>query len=51
MLRTGRFTAPYVVSQGTALGRSGRVHISRDPDGTILVGGGTATCITGEVEL
>ena len=26
LLRTGRATAPYVVSQGTLLGRAGRVH-------------------------
>jgi PhzF family phenazine biosynthesis protein len=51
LLRTGRASAPYVASQGTALGRSGRVHISRDPDGTVWVGGGTVTCVTGEVEL
>ena len=51
MLRTGRASAPYVASQGSALGRSGRVHISRDADGTVWVGGGTVTCITGAVEL
>jgi PhzF family phenazine biosynthesis protein len=51
LLRTGRANAPYVVSQGTALGRSGRVHISRDSDGTIWVGGGTVTCVAGTVEL
>jgi predicted PhzF superfamily epimerase YddE/YHI9 len=51
LLRTGRASAPYVASQGTALGRSGRVHISRDPDGAIWVGGGTITCVVGEVEL
>jgi PhzF family phenazine biosynthesis protein len=51
LLRTGRASAPYVASQGTALGRSGRVHITRDADGTIWVGGGTVTCISGEVEL
>jgi PhzF family phenazine biosynthesis protein len=51
LLRTGRASAPYVASQGTALGRLGRVHISRDADGTIWVGGGTVTCVTGEVEL
>jgi PhzF family phenazine biosynthesis protein len=51
LLRSGRASAPYVASQGTALGRSGRVHISRDPDGTIWVGGGTITCMAGEVEL
>src|SRR5262245_17214098 len=51
LLRTGRASAPYVASQGTALGRSGRVHIARDPDGTIWVGGGTVTCVSGHVEL
>ena len=51
LLRTGRAAAPYVASQGTALGRSGRVHISRDPDGTIWVAGGTVTCVSGQVEL
>jgi predicted PhzF superfamily epimerase YddE/YHI9 len=40
-----------VASQGTALGRQGRVHVSRDDDGTIWVGGGTVTCVTGRVDL
>jgi len=51
LLRTGRASVPYVASQGTALGRSGRVHLARDPDGTIWVGGGTVTCVSGQVEL
>ena len=51
LLGTGRATAPYVVSQGTALGRAGRVHISQDADGTIWVAGGTVTCIRGQAEL
>jgi PhzF family phenazine biosynthesis protein len=52
LLSSGRASAPYVASQGTALGRSGRVHVSRDDDdGTIWVGGGTVTCIAGQVEL
>jgi PhzF family phenazine biosynthesis protein len=51
LLETGRASAPYVARQGTALGRDGRVHVSRDPDGTIWVGGGTVTCITGTVEI
>jgi predicted PhzF superfamily epimerase YddE/YHI9 len=51
LIRSGRASAPYVASQGTALGRFGRVHISRDPDGTIWVGGGTITCVAGEVVL
>ncbi|MBD0281219.1 MAG: PhzF family phenazine biosynthesis protein [Thermoleophilaceae bacterium] len=51
LIRTGRAKAPYVAAQGTALGRSGRVHVSRDGDGTIWTGGGTITCLTGQVEL
>lgn len=51
LLATGRVTAPYVASQGTALGRRGRVHISRDDDGQVWVGGGTVTCVSGTVEL
>ncbi|HEX7473352.1 MAG TPA: PhzF family phenazine biosynthesis protein [Candidatus Limnocylindrales bacterium] len=51
LLRTGRVATPYVASQGTALGRAGRAHVSRDADGTIWVGGGTVTCVLGEVEL
>jgi PhzF family phenazine biosynthesis protein len=51
LLDSGRASAPYVASQGTALGWAGRAHISRDDDGTIWVGGGTVTCVTGEVRL
>jgi PhzF family phenazine biosynthesis protein len=51
LLRTGRASAPYVASQGAALGRDGRVHISRDADGAIWVAGGTVTCVSGQVEL
>jgi PhzF family phenazine biosynthesis protein len=51
LLRTGRLKAPYIARQGTALGRAGKVHVTQDADGTIWVGGGTVTCIAGEVEL
>jgi predicted PhzF superfamily epimerase YddE/YHI9 len=50
LLDTGRARAPYVAAQGTALGREGRVHVDRDSDGQIWVGGGTLTCVTGELE-
>jgi len=50
LLATGRVTAPYVASQGTAMGRRGRVHVSRE-DGQVWVGGGTVTCVSGTVEL
>lgn len=51
LLGSGRASAPYVASQGTALGWAGRAHVSRDGDGTIWVGGGTVTCVSGEVQL
>jgi PhzF family phenazine biosynthesis protein len=51
LVRTGQVTTPYVSSQGTVLGRAGRVHVTADPDGAIWVGGGTVTCVTGQVEL
>jgi PhzF family phenazine biosynthesis protein len=51
LLGSGRLQAPYVASQGAALGRAGRVHISTDADGTVWVGGSSVTCISGEVEL
>jgi PhzF family phenazine biosynthesis protein len=50
LLGSGRATAPYVASQGTALGRAGRVHITQDGD-DVWVGGGTVTCVDGDVEL
>jgi PhzF family phenazine biosynthesis protein len=46
-----RVAAPYVASQGTAMGRRGRVRVSRDADGQVWVGGGTVTCVSGTVEL
>ena len=51
LLRTGRATAPYTASQGTAMGRAGRVHITRDDAGTIWTGGGTVSCVVGHVDL
>lgn len=50
LLGTGRVTAPYVASQGTALGRAGRVHVSQDGDGQIWVGGASRTCVAGYVD-
>jgi PhzF family phenazine biosynthesis protein len=51
LLATGRATAPYVARQGTVLGRAGRVHISQDVDGAVWVGGGTVSCVRGELDL
>jgi PhzF family phenazine biosynthesis protein len=51
LLRTGRVQTPYVASQGAALGRAGRVHVSRDETGQIWIGGGAVTCVRGDVEV
>jgi PhzF family phenazine biosynthesis protein len=51
LIRAGRAKAPWVATQGTAIGRAGRVHVSQDADGTIWVGGGSVTCVRGEVDL
>ena len=49
LVGTGQVSPPYVVSQGAALRRAGRVHISQDDEGAIWVGGGTVTCSTGNI--
>jgi PhzF family phenazine biosynthesis protein len=51
LIGTGRLPDSYLASQGTVLGRAGRVHVVRDPDATIWVGGGTITAVQGEVDL
>ena len=51
LIGAGRLQAPYVATQGSAIGRDGRVHVSQDEDGTIWVGGRTETVIAGTVEL
>jgi PhzF family phenazine biosynthesis protein len=51
LLSSGKATAPYTASQGTALGRRGRVHVTADPDGSVWIGGGTHTLVSGSVHL
>jgi len=51
LLGSGRLEAPYVASQGGAIGRAGRVHVAREEDGTIWVGGRAETLVAGEVAL
>ncbi len=48
----GAHLAPprYIASQGTALGRAGRVHVEQDGD-IVWVGGGSVTCVDGQVLL
>ena len=48
---TGDLPPSYVASQGTAIGRRGRIHVDTDPAGRIWVGGDTLTTIQGTVRL
>ena len=50
LIGAGLAPARYIASQGTALGRAGRVHVQQD-GADIWVGGHTATCISGTVRL
>jgi PhzF family phenazine biosynthesis protein len=51
LLANGRLTAPYVARQGTALGRTGRVHVSVDEAGAVWVAGATRTLVRGSLVL
>lgn len=50
LIGAGIAPARYIASQGTALGRAGRVHVAQDGD-AIWVGGDTVTCVNGTVRL
>ena len=50
LIEDGVAPARYIASQGTALGREGRVHLAC-VDGEVWVGGECVTCIDGEVML
>lgn len=51
LTRSGELPPSYLVRQGTALGRDGRVRISTAEDDVIWVGGDCRTLIVGEVTL
>lgn len=48
LMSAGLAPAAYVASQGTVLGREGRIHVERDGD-DIWIGGETLTCIKGKL--
>lgn len=50
LLSEGRVDAPYVASQGTALGRSGRIHITQDEEGSVWVGGNVHDVVEGTLQ-
>jgi PhzF family phenazine biosynthesis protein len=46
-----RLPERYVAAQGQALGRAGRVHVTRDGNDQVWIGGDSVTCIDGQVGL
>ena len=51
LIEDGHLPANYVAGQGQCLGRDGQVHIARDAEGHVWVGGDVVTCIDGNVTL
>jgi PhzF family phenazine biosynthesis protein len=49
LMAEGHMPARYTAAQGRAIGREGRVLISRDTQGQVWVGGHSVTCISGIV--
>jgi PhzF family phenazine biosynthesis protein len=50
LIGTGRAPSSYVAAQGTALGRRGRVYVSKVDD-EVWTGGDTVTGVTGRLHL
>jgi PhzF family phenazine biosynthesis protein len=51
LMAEGHAPDAYVAAQGTCLQRAGRVHLQRDTDGQVWVGGESVTCIEGQASL
>ena len=51
LIAEGHAPARYTASQGVCLGRAGQVHIERDAQGQVWVGGETVSCVDGSVTL
>ena len=50
LIGSGVMPARYVASQGTAMGRAGRVHVEQR-DGDIWIGGDSVALVEGRVSL
>ena len=50
LLGNGKLKAPYISSQGTAMGRDGKVYVS-EADDEIWIGGDSVTVISGQVSI
>jgi PhzF family phenazine biosynthesis protein len=51
LIAEGHLPERYLAAQGQCMGRAGRVHVNRDADGQVWVGGDSVTCIDGSVTL
>ncbi|GAA4331531.1 PhzF family phenazine biosynthesis protein [Variovorax defluvii] len=51
LIPEGHLPARYLAAQGQCLGREGRVHVQRDDEGQVWIGGDSVTCIDGKVSL
>ena len=51
LIADGYAPEQYLVSQGICVNRTGRVHIERDTQGQVWVGGESVSCVTGSVLL
>ena len=50
LFSTARARDHYVATQGTSLGRQGRIHLTQDATGQVWAGGKTATMFRGQLE-
>jgi len=50
-IENGRFTAPYLASQGTAIGYAGVIRVSTDDSNAVWISGNVTTRISGFVDL
>ena len=51
MLAAGRLRTPYLVAQGTSIGRLGRVAVKANSDGVAWIGGQVHIVIDGHVDI
>lgn len=50
LFASGVAKTDYIASQGSCLGRQGRIHVTRDESGQIWIGGATRTHVTGVLQ-
>lgn len=51
LIGEGRFTPPYLASQGLAMGHAGEIQVSMDEWKQVWIGGAVTACIRGTVEI